>query len=208
MKRIVISTEKGTKEPEVLPTLLEKGLDYFHIRKPGFSEEAMQSFLDKVPRAALPYCVLHSHHHLALNHDLGGIHFTEQARKNIDNKKEKWAVFEKYAKKGLNISTSLHRMAELHENLWLFDYAFFGPVFPSISKEGHHPRYEWSAVKKALRDSGISTIALGGVRPENVPQISEAGFAGYALKGWVWQTEDPVEAFEKTIKKEPYVSTS
>ena len=202
MKRILISNESGFEDSINIEHFFEAGLELFHIRKPEFSEAQTEMFLKKIPSRLRPFCVLHYHHQLAIDYNLGGIHFPEKHRESLLNKKNQTNVLKKFELQGYSISASLHSIADLHGNHWLFDYVFFSPVFPSISKKEHKPEYEWPAITSAIRESNLMIIALGGIYIDNIEDIVEAGFHGYALKGAVWNANNPVIAFKEIVKKE------
>lgn len=71
--------------------------------------------------------VLHSHHQLALEFGINRIHFTEKNRvATSEEHLKKW-------KEKFSLSTSIHQMSDFEELSSVFDYAFFDPIFESIS---------------------------------------------------------------------------
>lgn len=119
---------------------------------------------------------------------------------------------------GQTYSASFHALQELESDLASqLDYAFLSPVFDSISKSGYGAAFDLATLPDALSNARCPTIALGGavlsqrvLRPatvshiisgdaniagitaENIPVAASLGFAGVAVLGSVWNSEDPV----------------
>ncbi len=105
-------------------------------------------------------------------------------------------------------SRSCHDLATLRGVLGHYDSAFFGPVFPSISKPGYATELT-AQVERGVPPNEISSLlnsrtscerrtavlALGGITADRLPQIRALGFDGVAVLGAVWQADDPVAAF-------------
>ncbi|MFT2008927.1 thiamine phosphate synthase [Pontibacter sp. 13R65] len=186
MKLIVITTPVPfAGEIPLVCQLLELGLETLHVRKPGFSYQEMQNYLNEIP---LPYhsrLMLHSHHELAQECQLKGLHFPVAAR----------ATATTIPKQQLLFSTSFHKLGELYQPQPLFDYAFLSPIFNSISKVGYQAAFTPEAVQEALQKATVPVVALGGVSVDKLAAVREMGFAGAAVLGAVWQAAEPVKAF-------------
>jgi thiamine-phosphate pyrophosphorylase len=76
-----------------------------------------------------------------------------------------------------------------------------GPVFPSLSKEGHRPAadFPWEELKGVLSGTGkrghCRVLAIGGVTAERLGRCVELGFDGAAALGAVWGDPHPVRAY-------------
>ncbi len=192
MKLIVISPElDDPREPAVLAALFAAGLERYHVRKPAWPREKLETWLHPVPAEWRPRLVLHQHHELFSALGLGGRHWRDDAS----------APLAPPLGAGLT-SRSCHDLAALRAALGRYDSVFFGPVFPSISKPGRVPADTWSpdelrALLHHRRSSERRTavIALGGITAENLPRCRELGFDGVGVIGAVWQSADPVRAF-------------
>lgn len=80
------------------------------------------------------------------------------------------------------------------------DYILFGHIFETDSKKRVPPRGTGSleALKKAVE---IPVLAIGGIKPEKVPEVLEAGADGIAVMSGILQAKDPAEAAKLFSKK-------
>jgi thiamine-phosphate pyrophosphorylase len=195
---IVLSTEyKRDEESAILLQLFEHGLNYFHLRKPGWTEEEMESFIQSIPEAYHNRIVIHSHFHLIERFRLRGIHLSGKNRKELAPLNQEHVV-----------SSSFHSFGEIKENHSPYQYVFLSPVFDSISKPGYKSKVNLTQLSEELKlwKEGKripKIIGLGGVNEENISQVAEAGFSGAGLLGAIWESENPVKtylAIEATAK--------
>jgi thiamine-phosphate pyrophosphorylase len=70
------------------------------------------------------------------------------------------------------------------------DYIGCGPTFPSSTKQ-----FERLAgldfLRQVAAEITLPAFAIGGITPENLPQVLEAGMIRVAMSGAVWQAENP-----------------
>lgn len=184
---VLITLEKNNDtEKEQLTQFFERGLSLLHVRKPGISEEELRSWLSGFEDSCLRKMVLHQHHRLAASFSVKGIHLTEHLR---SKKKELVKYIERYKIGGFTVSSSFHNPEKMKNEGSLFDYNFLSPVFTSISKDG----YEGQGFD--VKNLPFKTIALGGIKVEEICNAKELGYDGVAILGAVWQTENKQEAF-------------
>ncbi|WP_187270228.1 thiamine phosphate synthase [Pontibacter qinzhouensis] len=190
MKLIVITTPVPfAGEIPLVCQLLEMRLETLHVRKPEFSCQEMRDYLNEIPLPYHPRLMLHSHHELAQEYKLKGLHFPGTARAGAANMPKQHLLF----------STSFHKLEELQQPQPLFDYAFLSPIFNSISKEGYEAAFTPAAVQEALKKATVPVVALGGIDTDNLAAVRELGFAGAAVLGAIWQAADPVKVFQELL---------
>ena len=81
------------------------------------------------------------------------------------------------------VGRSCHSAAELaRARAEGCDWVFLSPVFPTASKPGYGPALGVEGFTR-LQSLGPPAYALGGVRPEHVPDLLGAGAAGVAVMG-------------------------
>lgn len=174
---IVLShPENLPHETEAVVSLFEAGMAIFHIRKPHFSLEELRAYLQRLPTEFRPRCVLHQHHALAQEFPLRGIHFTT---KTTPTQLDQLPA--------LTYSASLHQLPQLYGLPTFIDYAFLSPIFPSLSKTGYQNPALLAEIRQTALPPSPSLIALGGITPAHIPLCIEAGFAGVAVLGYLWQ---------------------
>lgn len=188
LKNIIISPEKAyPDETHWANCLLNEDLDYFHIRKPQFTEKMMLEYIENIDKKHRSRLVLHSFHHLAEKLDIQRLHFSENDRKN--------EAYERY-KKHFSLSTSVHSIDafNLLDDTW--QYAFLSPVFASISKEGYGIKQNVFQELKQRTNTAVELIALGGISAENLHRLVNEPIDGIALLGFVWQGNHPLKNYQ------------
>jgi thiamine-phosphate pyrophosphorylase len=178
-------------EKEILVSLFEADLQDFHLRKPNSSLEEMSSFIAAIPQQYHNRIIVHSHYELATKYNLKGIHCTGIGREE----------FYKFEDLPIQKSTSTHGFCEAGSVEAICSYAFLSPVFDSISKPGYQQGYQHDAIRQFLdRPHRTAFIALGGISPENIQLCKQMGFAGVALLGTVWESQNPVKQWKKILQ--------
>lgn len=196
--------------PEMLPgeagtinQLFARGLARLHVRKPDVAEAELRALLEQVDPQFRSLIALHQHHELAGAFGITGLHFTEMSR--LAQSRE---AFEVLKNSGFKISTSLHGPAEFERLVHCFDYAFLGPVFDSISKEGYSSKLP-ADFKLQKHNFPGKIIALGGIDAENLKSILKMGFDGAAVLGSIWQNPDnAIAQFENLKSLQSFLKSS
>ena len=96
------------------------------------------------------------------------------------------------------LSTSIHSLDEA-DGLVDFDYAFFGPLFDSISKPGYKGKD--LAGFKLPGHLKTKLVALGGITPDNITQVFDMGFDKAAILGSLWNNPSQALSIFKQISK-------
>lgn len=179
--RIIVVTDPEClpMEAEALVGLLDEGAWRVHVRKPGADEERTARLLEEIPVRCRSRISLHDCHGLALRYGLGGVHLNGRNPQPLPGFS------------GL-VSRSCHSFGELREYSSACDYLFLSPVFDSISKQGYRSHFSMEEICRNSTDgsSGIDwtrVFALGGVCPDNISMLVNAGFGGCAVLGYLWE---------------------
>lgn len=194
---VVISPpQQVANEVKLLIKLFCQGLTTAHIRKPNWTLTELEEYLRLIPEIYYGRLVLHSHYELALRYQLGGIHLTEKSR----NEHKTSALLRRL--RSQSISASFHSLEAVAQHRRPYDYVFLSPIFDSTSKADYRSNFQLEQVQEALtrwqRRGGYvpQVVALGGITPHNIRQVQQAGFAGAAVLGGIWQQPDPVATFQ------------
>ncbi len=180
MNLIVITPENNfPAEVHLWEALFESGLQKLHIRKPHASYSDLRSMIGALPEKYHLRLVLHQHHLLAKEFNLGGIHFKSNCHNEDDS------IYDSK----LTRSRSCHTPLEVLNYYKTHDYIFLSPIFNSISKTGYPSAFYADEMQTFFQDHPEirNCIALGGIHSENLKTCMDVGFSGCALLGSIWQ---------------------
>ena len=174
---VISDPEPIDEEHEIINALFDEGLELFHLRKPGYSEEQIRHLLKQINNKYYPKISLHQYHYLGSEFGINRLHFSEKNRTTlkIENQKE-----------SLIYSTSMHNKEDFF-NMDFFNYCFYGPVFDSISKEGYKKMrsIDLSEIRKIYTKK---IIGIGGINKDNISVLKEKEYDGAALLGYIWMS--------------------
>ncbi len=191
---VIISTENLFQgEAELINQLMQTGDFNLHLRKKEAGERDLKKLLLKINPANYKRIIIHQHFTMEKEFALGGIHLPESERVNYDE----------YVEEGHRmISTSIHNLKDFDALRKNYNYVFFSPVFPSISKANYIPIYSPEILNSELADinNKSNLVALGGISLENIDEIKQMGFGGCALLGSVWNNKAPVRYLQDFLK--------
>lgn len=205
--RIVVITDSEflPREAEALTALLDAGAWRVHVRKPGSDVRSMMRLLEAFPERYHRYISLHDHHELALDLGIGGVHlssrnplfprgFTGLVSRSCHSFEElgRYAgqcdymflspVFDSISKQGYRSQFPLEEISRRSA----------GQSVAADSEEWLRCRRELSGgvIPRAADCTQVDwtmVFALGGVCPDNVPLVRDAGFGGAAVLGYLWE---------------------
>lgn len=187
---IVISDHQlYLREAQEINRLFESGMERYHIRHHNISDEDLTGLIEAVEPNFLGRIAANHNHELARSLGITRFHYTEEDRKTWEKQDWKGRSLEEI------YSTSVHTIEDYNALPDFFDYAFISPVFDSISKPG----YKAVSFDLSKRDPEKATklVGLGGIHAGNIHDAMEMGFDGFAVLGSVWESEEPVKAFQK-----------
>lgn len=178
-------------EAKIIKGLFSRGLQRLHVRKPGASTEELHScIVSAIEPAYRDRVILHGCHRVAQALHVRGIHYTEKTRPAD--------ILPLYGP-DFHISAAFHTLDQLRHP-WgpSLKSCFLSPVFDSISKKDHRSaQFDRAELKAVLAQSPFPVFALGGVRADRLPDVQQMGFAGAAVIGAVWHSEDPLTAWQE-----------
>lgn len=184
MKLIAITPELPHKhETEFITSILDAGFDYVHVRKPGHTLPQLREYLTAIPQQYHCRLKLHSHFQLACEFGIAGLHLNQR-----------FSTIPQGVPEGLKLSRSCHAATELTD-LEKYEYVFLSPIFDSISKRGYSSKFSQGNLIEIFKQPGTSNkiIALGGIMPSHLVQLSRLGFAGAAFLGFLFGSDTTTE---------------
>lgn len=190
---LITAPETVENEFERLIAILQSGaFDYIHVRKPDMTVDEMRSYISAIPEKFHHQFRLHSNFALVKEFNVAGMHLNSRNHDISGLEVGRGAL-----------SKSCHSLDEISETLDKdidnrYGYVFLSPIFDSISKTGYASKFNLETLKGKL---SVRVMALGGCRPESFGLLSEAGFAGCALLGYVWNSDIPVSDICREVLK-------
>ncbi len=180
-------------EVDTIHSLFNEGLETFHLRKTEASKEELRLFLDLIHIDVRNRIMLHSHHSLAEEYDLMGMHYSSKA--SIKNT----------VSTHFKTSYSCHTIDEVYKSHHQFNYVFLSPIFPSISKKEYKGNFSKSDLKK-LNLSISNCVALGGISPNTLQDAISLEFNSIATLGHIWENSSPSDRISCYKQLKEFVS--
>ena len=179
MRRLIGITpqENVFREQERISAMIRSGMvEYFHVRKPDFSENQMREYLSKFDANVRLHLSLHDHHGLAKEMGIGGVHLNGRNPNPPTG----------FARR---ISVSCHSIEEVVQCKDKVDYCFLSPVFDSISKQGYCSKFSLAELKRLFDEKILDekVCALSGVTFDNIGKLEEVGFSSFAMLSALWE---------------------
>ena len=200
MKLILVSSsEKKEKETAIVTEMFQMGVENFHLRKPKLTTKELREFIEDIPVHFRNRIIIHSHHNLAIDYDLKGIHLTRIHKRR---KLRQWFTMQRIRMKGKKIivSTSFRKLADLYEEENKFSYVFLSPIFDSLSSKFQSGFNEYS-LKAAMEKTPHKVVARGGMDASRIEMVKSLGFCGIAFYSTIWKSKDPVETMMRVLRK-------
>jgi thiamine-phosphate pyrophosphorylase len=200
MKLILISaSDKKENETKMVTRLFELGLETLHLRKPKYATKELRQFIESVPEPFHNRIVIHSHHNLALDYDLKGIHLTRIHKKR---KFRQWIIMQRLRmkRKKIVVSTSFRKLGNLYEEGNKYSYVFLSPIYDSLSGKFQSGFNEFS-LKAAMEKTPHNVVARGGMDASRIEKVAALGFYGIAFYSTIWKSPDPLDAMVKILER-------
>ncbi|MDC1107184.1 thiamine phosphate synthase [Prolixibacteraceae bacterium] len=173
MKITVITPPYWIKDELLLyGILLDRGIDFIRIRKPTHTASEMNSFLKSIPQSWYPKVIVHQPKLDISSYPSIGVHRTD----THPEIKESCGIR----------STTMHHLEELPHTSE-YDQVLVSPIFDSISKEGYKSKWKRDMLSFTNEKKETDWIALGGISPTRLDQVSGMGFNHAAIMGYLWQ---------------------
>ncbi len=171
---------------------LESGVDWVQLRLKQAAGRDLENFVSSVLERhpdARAKILVNDRFDVTLAAGLGGVHLPADGLSVAEVRGS--------APPELVIGASAHSLEEVRDAARNgADFVFFGPVYRTASKPGH-PGIGLERLAAASRAASIPVYALGGITPQRIHAVREAGAAGVAAIA-LFEREASVRAlFEK-----------
>lgn len=180
---LISSPEDFSDEMVLLEEMFHRGLGKLHLRKPRKNTRAMERWILDLAPEFRKFLVIHGHEELVLPFGLAGSH---SLATSVDHQGTR--------------SFSAHSFAEILDSA-NFDYCTLSPIFDSFSKVDYPSTFIESELASNIaycqqRHPALAIYALGGIDASRLKQLKNWGFSGAAILGAVWNTSDPLKAWD------------
>ncbi|MEN7973963.1 MAG: thiamine phosphate synthase [Verrucomicrobiota bacterium] len=131
---------------------------------------------------------------VAMEVDADGIHLG-QGDQPMDEAREAWNA----PNKVFGLSTHSIEQAEQAEKLSP-DYIGVGPVFPTPTKVNAAPALGMEEIARIMRNSPLTSVAIGGIDANNLPNLLGAGIGNFCVVRAVNNSTNPAAAIRELQK--------
>jgi thiamine-phosphate pyrophosphorylase len=185
----VSPSQQLTALVQKIDELLAAGIDWVQIREKDLSarelasltRQAVQAVAKHAPHTPRARVLVNDRLDVAIAERAGGVHLGEQslpvaeAKRLIQSAQAKGMLANDFL-----LGVSCHSIDGAKADAAGADYIFFGPVFPTPSKQKFGPPQGLARLTEVCRAVSIPVLAIGGITPENAKACLRAGAAGIA----------------------------
>ena len=169
---------------------LEGGVAAVQLREKDLSSQALRPLALELRNLTAAYgAKLFINHHvdLALEIAADGVHLGRQSLQAFANGPTVGS--------NLMIGVSTHSVDEIQQAAEFgADFVTFGPVYATPSKAGYGPPKGVKTLVAACQKSPLPVFALGGISPDRVVEVMDAGAHGIALISGIVASPTPKKA--------------
>jgi len=202
MKVLVFSNSlKDETEPVSVTQMFQNGLEIFHLNKPRFTEDLYEEYIEAIPEEYHPKIIIHQFHNYILHYNLGGIyiHRTKGLEKDYLHRLQMW--WYKRRRPEMKVSCSFSKLSSLYEVKEIYDHVLLRPIFGSHSEGNYHSAFPETGLIEAINKTQQNVFAFGGTKYDRIETIFKIGFKGFAIKGGLWRTDDPLAEYLRIKEK-------
>jgi thiamine-phosphate pyrophosphorylase len=152
------------------------GVDFVQIREKDLEDGALFQLVRRISQLARgTSCrvLVNGRADIALAAGAHGVHLPSSGLQVSD--------IRKWVPRDFLIGVSVHTMSEIHRACAAgADYLLVGHIFPTDSKKAYGAPLGLRQLRKACAGASIPAFGLGGIKPELVESVLDAGAAGIA----------------------------
>lgn len=193
---IIAVTNGKMKEDDLIETIVQitPYVDQVILREKQKSFYEYLSFIFNLLQTGVDkskLCV-HTHAEIASVSEIPNLHLPEKGEP-VEKVKHTYPE--------LTVGVSVHSLqSAVQEEKNGADYVMFGHVYRTKSKEGQEPR-GMDLFKKCCTSLYIPVIAIGGITPDRVEDLSASKAGGMAIMSGIFSASDPVYAVSRFQKE-------
>ena len=184
-----------TDEAELVSSLFEAGLDYYHFRKSDTDREKVQRFFSKIDPRWYPRIVIHHDFSILDSLPFSTIHVSSNKKNSL---LYRLFVLDRLRRKHsqLQLVTTYEDINTFHVRPGVYKYVLLNGVFTKVAFDLAALAYVKATLEKRLKHIPVPVFAKGMMTKESVVQARSLGFSGIALQEDFWAHPDPLAYFE------------
>lgn len=184
-----------TDEAELVSSLFEAGLDYYHFRKSDTDREKVQRFFSKIDPRWYPRIVIHHDFSILDSLPFSTIHVSSNKKNSL---LYRLFVLDRLRRKHsqLQLVTTYENINTFHVRPGVYKYVLLNGVFTKVAFDLAALAYVKATLEKRLKHIPVPVFAKGMMTKESVVQARSLGFSGIALQEDFWAHPDPLAYFE------------
>lgn len=93
----------------------------------------------------------------------------------------------------VGLSTHSIAQAQAAQTIEGVDYIGFGPIYPTTTKAVPDPEVGTEQLQAVVSFSQLPVVAIGGIFPENLPNVLASGTRNLCLVRYLMESSDPAE---------------
>src|SRR5690625_4739319 len=187
----IISTGKQTKEAFIEKVIaLQAEGDFIHIRERSWTAKEIIDTVKTLVASGVPL------KKIIINARVDVSAYMHTRRVQLASHRVSTTYVNKHDPR-LRIGSSVHRETEaIDQEKAGADYLLYGHIFKTDSKKGSDPRGVES-LRAVIEHVSIPVVAIGGITPETVSSVIQAGANGVAVLSGILLKKDAVGAARK-----------
>lgn len=169
---------------EIVRAAARGGIDYLQIREKHLTALEMMNWVERLATIfPLERILINDRVDVAVASDCAGSHLAYHSLAPTQAKR----VLRPHQLAGRSVHSAAEAITAVRQGA---DYLIYGHLYPSQSKPGL-PARGTAGLFDIVRAVLVPVIAIGGIRPEHVPEVLAAGCAGIAVLSGITDADEP-----------------
>ena len=176
---------------------VDAGLRYLQLRMKNTPRDEIRTVAEKlreITQGTQTRFIVNDHLDVAMDVDADGVHLGQHDL-DLKTARNRWKT------PGKCFGLSTHSPAQEEKARALVpDYIGVGPVFATPTKTIPDPTVGVETMGRIVENSPLTTVAIGGIDPENLPRVLDAGAINFAVVRAVNRSDDPAAAIGRLMR--------
>lgn len=184
-----------TGEAELVNSLFDSGLDYYHFRKSDSNPEKAKQFFSMINPRWYPRIVVHQDFNILDSFALSTIHISSSKKNSLLYRLFVLSRLKRNHPQ-LQLVTTFSDINTFRVRPGMFKYVFLNNVFTKVAFDQSALAYVKATLEIKLKQIDVPVFAKGMITQGSLAQAKGLGFSGVALQEDFWEHPDPKAYFE------------